>query len=79
MVQTADFWRLPDCSELGGLNRSRFWGIHLQRQMCPPVVIVVHVGSQHTAQMPLVQYDHMIEGVSADAADDPLTRGILPW
>src|SRR5919109_2061625 len=46
--------------------------------MRSPVVIVVHIGSQNTAHMPLVQYDHMIEHVAPDTADHPLAIGILP-
>ena len=43
------------------------------------MVIVLDVGSQHTAQMPFVQYDHMIERIAPNAADDPLRIRILPW
>ena len=46
--------------------------------MCPPVVIVINVRSKHTAQMPLVEHNHMVECVAPNTADDPLTIGILP-
>jgi hypothetical protein len=40
------------------------------------MVIVLHVGLKHAAQILFVEHDHMIEGVSAHAADDPLAIGI---
>ena len=41
-------------------------------------MIVVDVGLKDAAQMPLVQEDDMIEGVSPDTSDEPLAVGILP-
>ena len=34
---------------------------------------------QNTAQMPVVQHDHMVECVAPNTADDPLHIRILPW
>ena len=70
IMYTADFRPFPDRSKLEWLDRSRLWRIHLQGEMRTPVVIGVHGGSKNTAQMSRVQYDDMIERVSADAADD---------
>jgi len=46
--------------------------------MDSPSVVVVDVGSKHTVQMLLMEYDDMIESLSPDAADEPLRVRILP-
>src|SRR5919108_5145788 len=46
--------------------------------MRTPVVIVIHIGSKYPAKMPLMQHDHMVERVTPNAADYPLTVWILP-
>ena len=46
--------------------------------MCSPVVIVLDIGSKHTAQMPFVEHDDVIEGLSPNAAHDSLHIRILP-
>ena len=46
--------------------------------MNAPAVIVVQVGPENTAQMPLVQHYHMVECIPTNAADDPFTVRILP-
>ncbi len=46
--------------------------------MDSPAVIVVHIGVKDTAKLPIVEHDHMIQGVSVDAADYSLAIRILP-
>lgn len=78
MVQTADCGPLADRSEIWWLDRSCLWRIHCQCEVRTPVVIVRKIRVQHPAQMLLAQYDDVIKRVSAYAADDPLTIGVLP-
>src|SRR5919108_6441516 len=79
MMQAANFRKFPDRSHLRWLSYSRLRCIHLQRSVSSPVMIIVHVGLQNASQMPLIQYDHVIERVSTDTADNSLAVGILPW
>jgi len=43
------------------------------------IVIVREVGSQNSLQVGFVQHDHMIEALSADAANYAFAERILPW
>jgi hypothetical protein len=63
MVQPADFWQLHDRTQLWWLYEPRVGRVHIERSMDAPRMIVVHVGSKHTVEMPLVEHDDMIGSV----------------
>jgi hypothetical protein len=42
------------------------------------MMIVVHIRLKNTIQMPLVEYDDIIETLAPDAPNDPLAVWILP-
>jgi hypothetical protein len=60
------------------LDRARFWTIHDQGKMGSPPMIIGKVVGQDAPQMPLVQDEHMLETLPADAPDEALDIGILP-
>jgi hypothetical protein len=78
MMQTADFWQLPDRSELRWLNRPRLGSIHVEGSVNSPAMIIVHIRSKQAPQMGLVQHDHLIQALATDTADEALHVGILP-
>jgi hypothetical protein len=70
VMQTAHFWPLSDCPQLWWLHRSRLRRIHLQRSVCPPIVIVIHIGSKDAAQMPFVEHNHVVQTLTTDRPCD---------
>ena len=50
----------------------------LQPKMSPVLMVVADVLDHQAPEMPLIEHDHMIEQVSAAAADEPLGDTVLP-
>src|SRR3954463_7192350 len=46
--------------------------------MCPGAVVILLVRAQHMAQMPLANYEHMIEALASDGADQSFSATVLP-
>jgi hypothetical protein len=46
--------------------------------MRTPDVIVIHVGLKNTAQMPLVEHDHIVQTLAPDTPDEPFDIRRLP-
>ena len=46
--------------------------------MCAALVVVVEVRRQHSAQVPLVENDDVIEAFATDRADDAFDICVLP-
>src|SRR3954452_3335983 len=46
--------------------------------MCPGAVVILLVRAQHMAQMPLAKYEHMIEALASDGADQSFSVTVLP-
>src|SRR6478672_6014003 len=46
--------------------------------MRPRAVVVLLVGTQNMTQMPLANYDHVIEAFSSDRADQSFRIAVLP-
>src|SRR3954449_9662526 len=46
--------------------------------MCPGAVVILLVRAQHMAQMPLAKYEHMIEALASDGADQSFSATVLP-
>src|SRR5215475_6555963 len=78
MVQPADFGQLHDRTQRWWLYEPRVRRVHIERSMDAPRMIVVHVGSKHTVEMPLVEHDDMIETLAPDTPNEPLAVRILP-
>src|SRR5258705_3059604 len=49
-----------------------------QREVSASCVVVIHVGQQHVAQVPLAEHDDMVKTFPADRADQTLGIAILP-
>jgi hypothetical protein len=82
VMQTTHFRQLPDRPQFGWLNRPRVGGIHVKGPVNSPAMIIVHIRLEQAPQMPLVQHNHFIQALSANAANDPFAVGILsriPW
>jgi hypothetical protein len=60
------------------MDRARLRTIHRQRPMRPPPVILGNVARQEPLSMALVQNEHVVQAVAADAPDQPLDVGGLP-
>ena len=58
VVQPTHFRHLADSTQFGRMNGPRYWRIHIERSVHSPGRIIVDVGLQYSAQMPLVQPDH---------------------
>jgi hypothetical protein len=50
----------------------------VEREMRPGLMIIMKIRRQHTAQVILIEDDHVIETLTADRANDALDVGILP-
>ena len=59
MMESADHGDLNDLPMIGRLHRSRFRGVLVQRQVCPATVIIRKNISKETAQVLLVEDDHL--------------------
>jgi hypothetical protein len=77
-MQATYLWQFSDRTQLWWLTLPRVRRVHMKGPMDPPSVIIVRVGSKYTLKMPLIEHNHMIEGVSPNAADNPLAVWILP-
>ena len=79
MMQATDFRDLNNLSHFWGLNCSWIRRVLLQRQMRSRIEVVPEVSFQDPSQMPLSEYDHVIEALSANAPNQPFRKRILPW
>ena len=78
-MQATDFRDLNNISHFWGLNCSWIRRVLLQRQMRSRIEVVPEVSFQDPSQMPLSEYDHVIEALSANAPNQPFREWILPW
>jgi hypothetical protein len=77
MVQSAENWHRQNAPD--GLNGARYRRLFVQSEMCPSALIILHIGKEHMAQMPLAKHDEMIKAFASDRADEPFRMSILPW
>lgn len=78
MVQTTDLRDGNDFTLRWRLDAAWCRRVVIQREMKPGIVIVLKVFAQHAMQMGFVEYNHMIQTVSADRTDDTFAVRILP-
>jgi hypothetical protein len=50
-----------------------------QRKMSSVLMVVPDILDHQPPQMPLIQYDYMVEQVAATVADPALGNAVLPW
>jgi hypothetical protein len=57
-----------------GLNSPRYRRILIQRQMCPGIVVILHIRKEYVAQVPLTEDNDMIKTFPSDRANQPFRR-----
>ena len=78
MVKATDLWNLNDPFRLVRLNGSTSWCVLIQGQVRAGLVIVAEIIFEQSAQMVVIEDDHMIQAFATNASDHPLDIGILP-
>jgi hypothetical protein len=80
MVQTADprHRNHPTTCARNSNGLAPCWGLLLQPEVCPVLVVVADVFPHQALQMPFVYYDDMIQQVPPAVADEALGDPILP-
>jgi hypothetical protein len=78
VVQATHLWDLSHAAEFGRLLAASDRWVHVKRSMSAIAMTVAQIELQGTREMPVVQYDDMIEELSADTGDDSPDRGVLP-
>jgi len=79
MMQAADLWKGDNGAGRRWLYGSRLRTILVEREMRAASVVILKVCRQHSAQVTLIEDNHMIETFAADRADDAFDIGVLPW
>ena len=79
MMKTADLGDRDHATAARWMNRPVLRGIHLQRLMRSPTMVVTEVAGQDLTQVSLIQNDHVIEAFSPDTSDQPFDERVLPW
>ena len=78
MMETAKNGSGRDLTDISWLN----WPVHrtivVQPLMGPRLVIILKVSLQNTSEMTLIEYDNVVDALSAYGFDQPLRVGILP-
>src|SRR5260370_41011717 len=62
----------------GPVDRSMDWGVFVQRQVRPELVVIRDVGCDDAAEMSLAEHDEMVETPSSDRADQPFDGSVPP-
>src|SRR5215831_15636062 len=78
MAQSTDLWNLDDPLRPVRLNWSTFWCVLIQGQVGAGLVIVAEIIFEQSAQMVVIEDDHMIQALATNASDHPLDIAILP-
>src|SRR5262245_35189872 len=78
MVKSTDLWNLDDPVRLVRLNCPTFWCVLIQRQVRAGFVIIAEIVFEQSAQMVVIEDDHMIQALATNASDHPLHVTILP-
>ena len=72
MVEPTDFGDLDNLARFGWLHSPRPRAVHVQREVCPPVVVVAEVAAEDPPKVFLAEDDDVVQAVASDATDDPL-------
>jgi len=68
MVKSTDLWNLNNPVQFVRLNCSIFWCVLIQRQVRAGFVIVAEIIFEQSAQMIVIENDHMIQAFATDAS-----------
>jgi len=61
------------------LNGPAMWGILLQAEMSPCLIVIESIFLQDTLKMGLAPHDHVVKTLTSDRADCALDISVLPW
>ena len=78
VMQLADNWHLDHPAELRRLDISRCRRILAERKMPAEILIVIDIRSQDALQRSFVEYDHVLQALTAHGTDQPLRVGVDP-
>ena len=60
-------------------SMGRGWGgIFGQGPVRPGVIVVLNIGREHSAQMGIVDHDHVVQTLPTYSSDDALSMAVLP-
>jgi hypothetical protein len=59
-------------------RRSTAWSLLRQPEMCPVVVVVADVLTHEAFQMCFIEYNHMVQKITATGANETLGHAVLP-
>ena len=76
VVKTTENWVCRDGTE--ALNRAMERGVLVQRSMSPRFIIVGSIRAYDAAQVRFPEYDHVVQALPADRANEPLNVSVLP-
>jgi hypothetical protein len=54
------------------------WGVFVQRQVSPELVVISDVACDDAAEVSLAEHDEMVETLPPDRADQPFDVSVLP-
>ena len=60
------------------LNRAMKRGVLVQRSMSSRLIIIGGICAEDSAQVRFAEYDHAVQALPADRADEPLNVSVLP-
>ena len=78
MVQPTDLRDLDDRTHTGRVDGSGLRGVFAEREMRSRLVVIGKVRGQDSTEMLLAEDNHVIETISTNGSDKPLSVGILP-
>src|SRR5262249_16883027 len=78
MVKSTDLWNLNYPARLGRLNGTDFWSVLIQRQVRARFVIIAEIVFEQSAQMAVIQDDHMIQTLATNGSDHTFHVAVLP-
>ena len=78
VVESANLRQGYDIAELGWLDSAWRGRVLLESEMRARAVVVAEVAAKTTAEVSLVQDDHVVEEFAPDRADHTLGEGVLP-
>ncbi len=76
MMESAKEWKWFDTSD--GLYGSVDWRILMKGEMGSDLVMILSIRMEDMPQVPLTEYDDVIEAFPPDRADEPFTVSVLP-
>ena len=78
MVQSPDLGERGDLSKFSLVCRSWIGRILVEREMRPCAVVVARVVREHSAEMPLVENDYVVQALPTQRSNESLRIAVLP-